>query len=223
MDKSQGFNGFNKEGLIFLKKLSKNNNRDWFESNKFLFKDILEPDAKNFTLSLKDSLEKLISKPIKSKIFRIYRDVRFSKDKTPYNPHIRIAFYIEENQNGPAFMLSLEPNQSLIIGCGIFEFSKSDIEIYRKSILTNSKRQNLDKILKDVENNQYRIDMPSYKKIPKEYIDKHSQEEFLKAKGLTVWKESNIPKEFFNKDAVEFSLTQYKQMLPLHSWFNFKQ
>ena len=223
MDRLQDFNGFNKEGLIFLEKLSQNNNRDWFESNKSLFKDVLEPDAKHFTLALKNSLEKLINKPIKSKIFRIYRDVRFSKDKTPYNPHIRIAFYIEENPNGPAFMLSLEPNQSLIMGCGIFEFSKSDIDIYRKNIITSSKRQKLDKILQDIKNNQYRIDMPSYKKVPREYIDKYPQEELLKAKGLTVWKESNLPKELFSKDAIEFSLAQYKQMLPLHDCFNFKQ
>ena len=223
MDKLQNFNGFNKEGLTFLEKLSKNNNRDWFESNKSLFKDVLEPDSKNFTLSLKASLEKLLNKPIKSKIFRIYRDVRFSKDKTPYNTHIRIAFYLEENPNGPALMLSLEPDQSLIMGCGIFEFSKSDIEIYRQNITTNTKKQNLDKILNDIKNNQYRVDMPSYKKIPKEYVDQYPQEELLKAKGLTVWKESNLPKEFFSKDAIEFSLTQYKQMLPLHSWLNFKQ
>lgn len=223
MDKLQNFNGFNKEGLTFLEKLSKNNNRDWFESNKSLFKDVLEPDSKNFTLSLKASLEKLLNKPIKSKIFRIYRDVRFSKDKTPYNTHIRIAFYLEENPNGPALMLSLEPDQSLIMGCGIFEFSKSDIEIYRQNITTNIKKQNLDKILNDIKNNQYRVDMPSYKKIPKEYVDQYPQEELLKAKGLTVWKESNLPKEFFSKDAIEFSLTQYKQMLPLHSWLNFKQ
>ncbi|MEM6339103.1 MAG: DUF2461 family protein, partial [Pseudomonadota bacterium] len=144
-------------------------------------------------------------------------------DKTPYNPHIRIAFYIEENPNGPVFMLSLEPNQSLIIGCGIFEFSKSDIDIYRKNIITSSKRQNLDKILQDIKNNQYRIDIPSYKKVPREYIDKYPQEELLKAKGLTIWKESNLPKEFFSKDAIEFTLAQYKQMLPLHDWFNFKQ
>ncbi len=53
MDRLQDFNGFNKEGLIFLEKLSQNNNRDWFESNKSLFKDVLEPDAKHFTLALK--------------------------------------------------------------------------------------------------------------------------------------------------------------------------
>ena len=46
-------------------------------------------------------------------------------------------------------MLSLEPNQSLIMGCGIFEFSKSDIDIYRKNIITSSKRQKLDKILQE--------------------------------------------------------------------------
>lgn len=222
MSKFQDFTGFNKEGLTFLENLSKNNNKNWFESNKSLFKDILEPDSKNFTISLKESLEKLLNQPIKSKIFRIYRDVRFSKDKTPYNTYIRIAFYLEDNPNGPAFMLSIEPNLSLVMGCGIFEFSKNDLETYRKKIINSSEKQNFVQILDNIKNSKYRIDMTSYKKIPKEYIDKYPQEELLKTKGLTIWKESSIPKEFLSKDAIEFSLAQYKQMLPLHNWFNFK-
>jgi hypothetical protein len=63
------------------------------------------------------------------------------------------------------------------------------------------------------------------KKIPKEYIDKHHQEELLKAKGLTVWKESNLPKEFFSKDAVELLCASYSSpplrqvRSPLHTNF----
>ncbi len=76
MIKLSDFNGFNKDGLKFLDGLAKNNNKKWFELNKSTFKNTLEPNTKNFTDLLAKSLEQLLRKPVKSKIFRIYRDVR---------------------------------------------------------------------------------------------------------------------------------------------------
>lgn len=222
MIKLSDFNGFNKDGLKFLDGLAKNNNKEWFELNKSTFKNILEPNTKNFTDLLAKSLEQLLRKPVKSKIFRIYRDVRFSKDKTPYNPHIRIAFYLLDNTTGPAFMISIEPTQSLVIGCGVFEFSKKDLNLYRESITKQIELNALDKILNDFRNNQFRIDIPSYKKIPRDYIDKYPDIELLKGKGLSAWNEMTFPKELLNDNAISFCTTQCKQMLPLFNWLNFK-
>jgi uncharacterized protein (TIGR02453 family) len=120
MGRSYEFSGFNRSGLQFLDELSKNNNKEWFENNKSVFKDILEPISKSFVNSLIILLEEQLNKTFKGKLFCIYRDVRFSKDKTPYNPHIRIAFSLPEKTTGPTFMLSLEANQTLIIGCVIW-------------------------------------------------------------------------------------------------------
>tara|TARA_A100001015_G_scaffold26956_1_gene30096 strand:- start:759 stop:1049 length:291 start_codon:yes stop_codon:yes gene_type:complete len=71
-----------KNTISFLKQLKLNNNRDWFNKNKDQFKSI-QSDIKIFAQEVKDSLS--ISDDIeKLKIFRIYRDLRFSKDKTPF-------------------------------------------------------------------------------------------------------------------------------------------
>ena len=71
--------------ISFLKELKLNNNRDWFNENKDQFKSI-QADIKTFANEVKDSLN--ISDDIeKVKIFRIYRDIRFSKDKTPFKKY----------------------------------------------------------------------------------------------------------------------------------------
>lgn len=76
--------------LKFLKKLSKNNSREWFTENKSIYQTALA-NYKEFMLSVQDELSK--HDEIEAmKVFRIYRDVRFSKDKTPYKTHLAGSF-----------------------------------------------------------------------------------------------------------------------------------
>ena len=72
----------------FLKELKNNNNREWFNSNKVRYLQIRE-SIKGFSNSIKDELNKF-DEIDNVKIFRIYRDIRFSKDKTPYKKNFGI-------------------------------------------------------------------------------------------------------------------------------------
>ena len=83
-----------KEVLSFFKKLEKNNNREWFELNKPEFKRI-EAEVKHFGQQLKEALE-ATEHIDRVKLFRVYRDVRFSKDKTPYKTHFGISMHREK-------------------------------------------------------------------------------------------------------------------------------
>ena len=71
--------------VSFFKKLKKNNNREWFAENKPKFKE-LEKEIKAFGEELKDRLNEFDNVD-RFKLFRIYRDIRFSKDKTPFKTH----------------------------------------------------------------------------------------------------------------------------------------
>ena len=91
--------------ISFLKELKLNNNRDWFNENKDQFKSI-QADIKTFANEVKDSLN--ISDDIeKVKIFRIYRDIRFSKDKTPFKKNIGMAFHRAKPELRGGYYLSL--------------------------------------------------------------------------------------------------------------------
>ena len=89
------FSGFPQSGVDFLKKLKKNNNRDWFNSRK----EIFEQDVKAPMISLVEAYNSHLTKlapnhlnPPAKAIYRIYRDTRFSQDKTPYKTHIGAIF-----------------------------------------------------------------------------------------------------------------------------------
>ena len=81
---------FEKSSLSYLKKLKINNNRDWFAEHKPTFIEA-QNNAKELYAEIRNNLEKHDDIE-KFKLFRIYRDVRFSKDKTPYKPHFAGSF-----------------------------------------------------------------------------------------------------------------------------------
>lgn len=87
----QAFSGFPKEGLQFLRNLEKNNDRDWFQPRKETYEAAVKTPMTSLLLDLNAELKKFapehVCDPAKA-IYRIYRDTRFSNDKTPYKTHI---------------------------------------------------------------------------------------------------------------------------------------
>ena len=121
----------NPKVLSFFKKLEKNNNREWFLENKTDFKS-LETEIKAFGkelfdgLSAHDSLEKW-------KVFRIYRDVRFSKNKTPYKTHFGMSFHRTKPQLRGDYYLHISPSSSFL-ACGFWDPNPADLLRVRKEM-----------------------------------------------------------------------------------------
>ncbi len=118
-----------KEALDFLKQLSKNNNREWFEINKPKFKS-LEADIKEFYAQVRERLESH-DEIEKMKMFRIYRDVRFSKDKTPYKTHFAGSFSRLGAHLRGGYYLRIRPGESFI-ATGFWDPNKEDLFRIRK-------------------------------------------------------------------------------------------
>ncbi|MBU3025028.1 DUF2461 domain-containing protein [Zobellia galactanivorans] len=118
-----------KETLIFLSRLEKNNNREWFSENKKEFKNH-EARVKVFyeevgnKLRLHDEIEKV-------KMFRIYRDVRFSKDKAPYKTHFAGSFSRLGPQRRGGYYLHVKPGESFV-ATGFWAPNKEDLLRIRK-------------------------------------------------------------------------------------------
>ena len=120
-----------KEAFLFLKSLEVNNNREWFNDHKDQYKG-LEADVKKFyqhlldQMRLHDDIERL-------KMFRIYRDVRFSKDKTPFKTHFAGSFSRTGNRLRGGYYLRLKPGESFI-AAGFWEPNKEDLLRIRKEL-----------------------------------------------------------------------------------------
>jgi uncharacterized protein (TIGR02453 family) len=100
--------------FAFLKKLKQNNNREWMQENK---KEYLanEKVLKQFYSEVEKGLN-MTDKIAKVKVFRINRDIRFSKDKTPYNVHRSASFSRAGAQRRGGYYLRLEPGNSRMAG-----------------------------------------------------------------------------------------------------------
>lgn len=114
----------------FLSDLEKNNNRDWFNENKPTFK-AHEAEAKKFfkeaevKLQVSDNIEK-------HKIMRIYRDVRFSKDKTPYNARFAGSFSRATPALRGSYFLNIQPGGNSIAGGGFYGPNADDLKRIRE-------------------------------------------------------------------------------------------
>ena len=119
-----------KSTFTFLKKLSANNNREWFTEHKPEFKSI-EAEIKKAYHHL-DELMNMHDNIDRTKIFRIYRDVRFSKNKTPYKTHFGGSFLRRKPDLRGGYYLHIQPNNESFIATGFWEPNKEDLLRIRK-------------------------------------------------------------------------------------------
>ncbi len=116
--------------LNFLKQLDQNNNREWFNENKKEFKSV-ESEAKLFFNAVKDTLG-THDEIDALKVFRIYRDVRFSKNKQPYKTNFGCSFHRLKPQLRGGYYVHLQPNDQSFIATGFWNPNKEDLLRIRK-------------------------------------------------------------------------------------------
>ena len=185
------FEGFPKECISFLKQLKRNNNREWFEKHKEEF----ERNAKTPMLSFIAALHPYFIRfapefdlnPNRS-IFRIYRDIRFSIDKTPYKTHIAAHFVLRGMPKGfigSGYYIQIEPNE-FFVGGGIYLPDSKQLKKIRKAIAEYG-----DEFLSIVESRRFKkrfapFDWSKLQRVPKGYDENHPMSDWLKFKQFFV-------------------------------------
>jgi uncharacterized protein (TIGR02453 family) len=182
----------NFEGALkFLKDLDKHNNREWFEKNKPKYIEAKE----GFELFVGDLLEEMIKfddsltgLEARKLTFRIYRDVRFSKDKKPYKKNMSAAFSSTGKGLGsPGYYFHLEPGNKSFVGIGMFMPVPENLAKIRQEIDYNG--AGLEKIFKAKEFKKNFVkfwDDDKLKTAPKGYAKDHLHVEWLKLKSFIV-------------------------------------
>ena len=124
------FPGFPPQSVQFLTDLRANNDRLWFEEHRSDFEKYIQTPAKQFANSMSQALETISPPahahlPVHHSIFRIHRDLRFSKDKTPYKTHLGVWFWQgnRPKMENSGYYFHLEPS-NLRLGIGIYNFAK---------------------------------------------------------------------------------------------------
>lgn len=175
--------------LKFLKDLSKNNDRDWFEKNKPKYLAAKE-EFDGFVAALLDELTKfdgsLHGLNPKKLTFRIYRDVRFSKDKRPYKTNMGASFSAAGKGMGrPGYYLHIEPGNKSFIAGGLYMPEPEILSKIRQEMDYNGK--SLTKIMND---KKFKKDFAGFwdedklKRAPKGYAEDHPYVDWLKLKSF---------------------------------------
>jgi len=216
---------FPKNTVAFLKKLSKNNNRNWFSANRNIYdKDFLEP-AIHFVVEMGEKLQKkfphthAIPKIDKS-IFRIHRDVRFSKDKEPYKTNMGLYFWEGpgKKMEGSGFYFHLEP-KLFGIGSGMYMFSKEHLNKFRDTVSDPAKGKALDSIVKKITKKGIcTVNGKHYKKTPRGYDPNSMYADYLLYNGIYAWYDGKKLNELDGGSYINFVYKIFKEISPLHIW-----
>jgi len=217
---------FPQSTIKFLTALSKNNNKEWFEKNRMRYDfELLQP-AMQFVIDLGEKLLDLspninaIPKIDKS-IFRLYRDVRFSKNKTPFKTNLGLYFWEGRGKKMECsgFYFHIEP-KLFFLGTGMYMFTNDQLKKYREIVSDPSRGKQLNDILaKLLKNKKFNLGGKTYKKTPRGFNPEYKFFKLLLHSGLYVSYESNGFDELTTKDPVAFSYKTFKEMYPLHNWF----
>jgi uncharacterized protein (TIGR02453 family) len=145
---------FDDETFAFLRELEKHNDRQWFAKNKGRYEESVKEPLLQFISDAGPELRKISPRlvadprPTGGSMFRIYRDVRFSRDKSPYKPYAAAHFPLGAGMGGPGFYLHIEPGASILAG-GMWRPEPEAVQRIRERISARPKewakaRGNLD-------------------------------------------------------------------------------
>ena len=224
MAEASKFQGFSRGTVKFFEGLGRNNRKAWFEEHKAQYENEVLTPSREFVGALGQGLKKLAplvnaDPRVNKSLFRIYRDVRFSPDKSPYKTHLGLWFW-----EGPGprmecsgFYFHLEP-PNLMLAVGMHIFPPHLLAPYRRAVADPKLGAALARAVKKVRAAGYEVGGVKYKRVPRGYDPEHPRGELLKHDGLWAAYEAPAPPEFFTGELPGWCLPHYRAMLPLHQW-----
>src|SRR5229473_2399845 len=145
------FPGFSPDALAFLRSLKRNNRREWFQPRKEKYNKLIKAPMLELVNALNEELAQFAPEyvtPPQKAVYRIYRDTRFSPDKTPYKTHIAAIFprHTAIKREGAVFYLHFTEKELLAFG-GVYGPDRDELLAYRG--LIQEHYQELEEILRD--------------------------------------------------------------------------
>ena len=194
----------------FLSELSDNNTREWFTAHKARYEAELKQPALALLDIVSADLEKLTRSHVSTKLFRPYRDVRFSKDKTPYHTHLHMLW----TAGGIGWFCGIAPDY-FSAGAGVFGFDKDALMRWREAVAT-PEGVNISSLISELTAKGARLDEPELKRVPPPHNKDHPRGDLLRRKGMAVW--FDIDEGAIEKDGLTACIkTAFSELLPVQT------
>jgi uncharacterized protein (TIGR02453 family) len=198
----------------FLKTLKENNNRDWFKANKDQ-----HDAARKHVLQFSDLLFQRLqheNQLDKQKVFRIYRDVRFSKNKTPYKTHFGISFHRSKPKFRGGYYLHIEPGASFL-ATGFWQPNKDDLFRVRKEIEFDHGQFTKMATLPALVEHWNPLQGEQLKTAPKGFEKDHPGIEYLRFKQF-LFMQNIEDNALFDSKFGPWIVEQFKAIKPFHNY-----
>lgn len=227
------FTGLRPAALAFLRSLKKNNRREWFEANRQTFEQELKAPLRSLIEELDvrfaEMAPEFVGDP-KSSMFRIHRDIRFSKDKSPYKTHA--AFWIfhrapgrgvgQTVDGGAGFYFHVEPGASLVAG-GLWMPPRPKLQLIRDAIADDPDAfeallgaRAFTRRFGGLNEEEAGVLL---KRLPRGYAPGHPAERWLRFNSFTVSRDLSDADVLSPKVAAT-AMKDYAAMLPFVRWLN---
>ena len=227
MSQGESFKGYPKDGLKFFADVAENNNREWFQENKGRYQQNILTPSQDFVVELGDRL-RLLSEGIvadsrtsgSGSIMRIYRDVRFSRDKSPYKTHLGIVFWegSRKKSENPGYYFHLEALEAVMYN-GMYRFPKDYLHAYREAVIDDGLGSDLKAVLKHLnDHGNFEIGGSHYKRVPREYDPEHPRAALLKFNGLWAKSPTIDKATITSPNLIDVCFEYCETMYPLHEW-----
>lgn len=169
----------------FLNELAQNNTKTWWDANKNTYDTRLKSPALALLDQITPHLAALTGDDITAKLFRPHRDVRFSKDKTPYKTHLHMLW--RPNTGGradPAYFFGINLD-SVVVGTGMMGFDKEVLADWRKMVDLDGPR--IGGIVQNLKDHGFaHRGEPDLKRVPKPWDADHPHADLLRRKSVVM-------------------------------------
>lgn len=217
------FAGFPPEALKFLRQLERNNTREWFEPRKQTFLEKVRAPMEEFVAALDAALAAFAPEAVtlpERAIYRIYRDTRFSPDKSPYKTHIAASFYRSDLGRHVAggYYVEISARHVGVAG-GVYMPTPENLRLIRLHILDHHERFHA--LLRDKKllSALGPLNGDRLARAPKSFPAQHPAIEWIKFKHWYFWKE--LPAELAtSRRLLPEVVLRFRLMQPVIDFFN---
>jgi len=211
---------FNRKTISFLKELSQNNNKVWFDKNRQRYEDEVRTPALNYIESMDQHMAKISphfivsAKKVGGSLMRVHKDIRFSKDKTPYKTNIGIHFKHARGKDvhAPGFYFHIEPGE-VFLGAGIWRPESSTLKNVR-TLMDEYPKEWKKLANKLTSKNDFKFGGDSLKRPPKGFDAEHPLIDDLKRKDFIAVSNLKIS-TVYAKDIDKQTARLFKAAAPL--------
>lgn len=218
------FEGFADKEAKFFRALAKHQDRQWFLAHKDAFEAGWHAPMKELLGAVHTAIDSAYryAELDEPKIFRIYRDVRFSKDKAPYKTHIGGLLPIRRSTKMTDVPIALYVHvgqPECFAAAGHYMMDTHALKGFQRAVADAAKGRELIRILSGLEKKGFSVESyDAYKRVPKGFDPAHPRAEHLKRKGLTVTFPKLTPSLLVSSKLVGWLAGHAKTAAPLVEW-----